>query len=395
VYVRPGLKKLLHPFSDADFIEHHWPNKPLVLHHGIEALAELTQLPALQSPASIFGACSGTSVTAMMPDKKDESNSVQVTPDVAAKLFAAGMNVSVGSAEKFFPMLKDWADNLIKDLGLPRTTWGRSIVYASPPDTGAPAHFDMNANFSLQIKGKKTWTIAPNANVTYPTERHVMHLEPSATLLAQSDDGAFPKEMPSDARPIELSPGSLLFIPRGWWHATSSTEETIALNFTFSQQSWAVLFALTLVERLHQHEQWRKTPFFGRARTSADLASQRDEVQALLDDVRGHMVGMLPPELLDIVSIYTHGYRRREGVVLHRDGDAIALDIKGKGRMPIDTPVEYRPIFELVFGEGRPSAWFRMADVIEHNTGKVQPTDIFILLQRLVEAEVLESKDEG
>src|SRR5262249_4847194 len=76
---RPGLKKLLAPFSEAEFLAKHWPETPLVLHHGAELVPELTKLPVFQSPASIFAACTGTSVTAMMPDRKDESNSMQVT----------------------------------------------------------------------------------------------------------------------------------------------------------------------------------------------------------------------------------------------------------------------------------------------------------------------------
>lgn len=392
---RPGLKRLLHPFSDRRFIDEYWPTKPLVLHHGEEALAELTKMPELQSAESIFRRCSGPAITAMMPDKKDESNSIQVTPDVAIKLYEAGLNMSVGGAEKWFPPLRDWVENLLKDLGMPRTTWGRCIIYTSPPKTGAPMHFDMNANFSLQLKGRKKWTLAPNDNVTYPTERHVMQLDATPGLLAQSHDPNYPKEL-KETETIELVPGSLLFIPRAYWHATAGDEETIALNFTFSQQSWAVIFALALVERLHKREMWRKTPIL-RAPSAAELTRHREEAKALLDDAKSQIDEMSAAELLGIASVYTHTYRRKEGLVLRVEGDAVALAIEGKGTMPIETPPEYIPIFRYVFGSpsssGRP--WFKVEDVLEHNDGGVGQTDIYILLQRLAQAEVLEAKDEG
>ena len=384
---RPGLERLLHPFPEADFFERHWPERPLVLHDRGDAVAELLAMPALQSAESVFAACRGTSVTALLPDRRDESNSIQVTPDVAKKLFEAGMNVSVGSAEKYFPLLRPWVDHLALDLGLPRSTWGRSIVYLSPPNTGAPPHFDSNANFSLQIKGRKVWTLSPNESVRYPTERHVMKLdEPSALLRAQAR-AAFPTEVPAGAERVELRPGSLLFVPRGTWHATTSDEETIALNFTFSQQSWAFLLAQALLERLHRHEAWRKTPDL-RARDAAGLAAERAEAQALLVDLRHRLGELDPSDLLGAATPYGRRFRRRDGVRLRRDGEAFALDIDGKARMPLDTPPAYVPLLEAAFGS---DAWFRVDDLVSAGDGSVRRTDVYILLERLVEAGVLEN----
>jgi 50S ribosomal protein L16 3-hydroxylase len=385
---RPGLERLLHPFSEEEFFGRHWPERPLVLHDRGNSLAELLEMPELQSADRIFEACRGTSVTALLPDRRDESNSAQVTPEVGAKLFAAGMNVSVGSAEKFFPPLRPWLDHLALDLGLPQGTWGRSIVYLSPPGTGAPPHFDMNANFSLQIKGRKVWTLFPNESVRHPTERLVMKLdEPSAMLRAEAH-APFPKEVPASAERIELRPGSLLFVPRGTWHATTADEETIALNFTFSQQSWAFVLAQALLERLHREEAWRKTPDL-RATSAAGLAAEHADAEALLADLRRHVAEMAPPELLAAATPYRRRFRRKDGVHLRRNGTAVALDIAGKGRMPLEVPADYLPLLEAAFGG---PDWFRLDDLVARS-GAVRRTDIYILLERLVDAEVLETGD--
>jgi hypothetical protein len=37
---------------------------------------------------------------------------------------------------------------------------------------------------------------------------------------------------------VELTDGSLLFLPRGVWHATSSSETFSALNRILGQRSW-------------------------------------------------------------------------------------------------------------------------------------------------------------
>jgi hypothetical protein len=150
--------------------------------------------------------------------------------------------------------------------------------------------------------------------------------------------------------------------------------------------------AHALVDRLHRHEPWRKTPML-RATTPADLTSQRHEAKALLDDLRRHLAEMDPTELVRAASFYTHLYRRKEGVVLRRDGDAIALQIEGQGTMPVETSAEYLPLFERVFGQSE-RAWLRVEDAIEVSEGRVEQADIFILLQQLVDAGVLESKDD-
>src|SRR5262249_18945939 len=129
-----------------------------------------------------------------------------------------------------------------------------------------------------------------------------------------------------------------------------------------------------------------------RMTTADDLKAQREEATGLVEDLRRQVAEMDARELFPIVSVYTHAYRKKDGVSLHRSGESIALDIAGKGRMPIDTPPEYLPIFRRVF-EGT-TTWFAIEDVIEHNEGAVPPCDVFILLQRLAEAEVLECKDE-
>ncbi|MCA9176540.1 MAG: cupin-like domain-containing protein [Planctomycetales bacterium] len=386
---RPGLERLLQPYTEANFLAKHWPDKPLVVHGSPQRLSELTQLPELQTPSALLNVCRGVSVTAILPDRRDESHCVEVSPEVAAEMYKAGIGLSVGAAERFIPALKVWVEHLSLDLGLPKTTWARCIVYVSPAETGAPPHFDTNANFSLQLRGKKTWRIAPNNSVNYPTERHVIFDEPSAKLREQCHS-ALPTELPANTENIELQPGSLLFVPRGCWHTTTSQEETLSLNFTFSQQSWAILAAHALLKRLHRQELWRRTPNL-RADSPADISQHLQEATQLLEALRADLNDMHPKDLLETARTCTRMFRIKSGALLSQEGGTWVAQLPDGTRVAIETPEVFQQAFAATAVWPN---WFTAQEIIATlRVASFTEVDLFLLLSRLVDAGVLESRD--
>jgi 50S ribosomal protein L16 3-hydroxylase len=77
--------------------------------------------------------------------------------------------------------------------------------------------------------------------------------------LASYLEASLPTKMPSEAQTYELTPGSVLFVPRGYWHATEAQGDALALNFTFSAPTWIDLFTVALKSRLSQVPEWRET----------------------------------------------------------------------------------------------------------------------------------------
>jgi 50S ribosomal protein L16 3-hydroxylase len=123
------------------------------------------------------------------------------------------------------------------------------MVYATPDGKGTAAHFDQNINFVLQLQGNKKWWLAPNLNVENPTQRYTIGQDLDHELASYSDP-EMPSQMPTeDCREILLKPGSMLFVPRGYWHSTEAEGEALALNFTFSQPTWVDLFTRTYCSR--------------------------------------------------------------------------------------------------------------------------------------------------
>lgn len=141
---------------------------------------------------------------------------------------------------------------------LPANVVARCLVYASSPGTGAGMHFDHNANFVVQLKGQKRWWIAPNEHVSDPLEQYAAGSARVPDDLSLYAKPGMPITMPLNARIIDLQPGSVLFVPRGWWHATQGTRHSLQLNFTFSQPAWVDLLMPALYRRLIRHAHWRE-----------------------------------------------------------------------------------------------------------------------------------------
>lgn len=251
------LKRLLHPLEMSEFLSLYQMNQPFVIHHDPSELRELRNLSHLSSLDKLLNSWP-TTVSAHLPDLRDEASSIEVNTKDARSLFNNGMGLLFNDANRYSEILEEWVQNLRKELGLSALTYGRSLIYATPDGKGTAPHFDQNINFVLQLHGSKVWTLAPNHSVINPTVRHTMGQAPDPELLGQLA-ASLPQEMPDEVVSFELKPGSLLFVPRGVWHSTQACGDALALNFTFSPPTWSDLFLSALRSKLNEVPEWRET----------------------------------------------------------------------------------------------------------------------------------------
>lgn len=252
-----GLSSLLATISTDDFLDKYWPNEPFATHEDNPRLRAILDFPFFSSLDALLKTWNGA-VQVHLPDISDESSSVDAVPNDAKKLFENGMALLFNNAHKLSPRLTDLLHAIKKDLGLPTSTFGRCMVYATPDGKGTRAHFDQNINFVVQLYGIKKWWISPNSHIENPTERFTIGqpLDPELASYVQND---MPTVMPTeDQQEIVLKPGSVLFVPRGYWHRTEASGEALALNFTFSQPTYVDLFTAALRSRLNLSSDWRE-----------------------------------------------------------------------------------------------------------------------------------------
>jgi 50S ribosomal protein L16 3-hydroxylase len=255
--MKPSLDALLHPRPRAEFLAAYRADAPFVVHGAKAAVASLLELPFLASLDALLNSWPAT-IAAHLPEVADEASSIEASPRDARKLFDSGMGLRFDHADAISPHLGVWLDALRRDLGLSALTQARCLIYATPHGKGTAPHFDQNVNLVLQVHGTKTWRLAPNHHVVHPMTRHTMGMSADAELQTYAR-APLPVRMPDDCAELVLTPGSVLVVPRGVWHATVADGDALALNFTFSAPTWIDVFTAALRSRLAVSEAWRAT----------------------------------------------------------------------------------------------------------------------------------------
>lgn len=197
-------------------------------------------------------------VSAHLPDLRDEVSSETISTAQANFYFDQGMGLLFNDAHRPSPVLSEYLQIIRRELGLSALTYGRCLIYATPDGRGTAPHFDQNINFVLQILGTKIWTMASNTDVENPLTRHTMGLEPDPEMMSYLEK-PLSTSMPQVTQKFELKPGSLLYVPRGYWHSTEAEGDALALNFTFTAPTWLDLLTAALRGRLAQSPEWRET----------------------------------------------------------------------------------------------------------------------------------------
>lgn len=256
------LAQLIAPITPKDFFSQHWPHTPLFVPAVIDKLKELFDLPQLQDLESLVGA-RVLKVRACLPDFDDEYSSINLEPQDALKAYRNNMTLVFDSMQMQDQAIANALKKIREDLGL--LTGGsennlcraRSIAYATPAGAGTRLHFDANANFIIQLRGSKRWMLAPNTSVKNPTERFTSGAFEMPAALEKQCHAELLDGLPEDASEVIMEPGCVLFVPRGYWHATEAEEDSLSLNFTFSQPTWADVFTKSMQEWLLNSPDWR------------------------------------------------------------------------------------------------------------------------------------------
>jgi 50S ribosomal protein L16 3-hydroxylase len=258
----PGLDTLFGISPPLTFANEEWRSEPRVFHHEEFLAPEVFHLPDLQSLESALGIAAPNTIFANLPDRDEEYNQIQLlNPEDVKKAFACKMGISMEPDLAKVTELIFWLRAIQRDLGLSIQTYGRCNIYAIPAGGRTACHYDQNINFVCQITGEKTWELAPNTNLENPITRHTMGTPPDGPTAAHLK-GTLPTSLPKAGRMrVVLKPGSVLYVPRGYWHETSSKCDSLSLNFTYDQPSWAHALSAALCAKLLKDPKWRAAAY--------------------------------------------------------------------------------------------------------------------------------------
>lgn len=232
------------------------------------------------------------------------------------------------------------------------------VNFQTKPSFGM--HWDGHDAFMFQIYGEKVWHLSP------PTRAHPVRGD---DLYSFQEGAARPDPSSDQIREVSLSPGYMLYMPRGWWHNVFGRgEPTMHLAFVLPRRT-----GLDYLAWLRQVG--RELPVARREVLGADAGlvdEYANELLALLSSVSGgaggtayreYVDGMaparprvsLPNSALTTVLPATDGTRTRleptcprQLVVRQRADQCVTFSACGRAYVASERAL---PLLDLIFGK--------------------------------------------
>jgi 50S ribosomal protein L16 3-hydroxylase len=388
-----GLDALTRPLGARAFLERHWPRELFVGHGPLERFGGLADIEGLSHIEALLAATRGP-VRVWPPPERSREPAVVVASDHALRLYRDGWTVYLNPAERSVPQLLPFIRRLEADLGLYRGDIATE-VFASKAGAGARPHCDFDFGFNVQLQGRKRWRLAPNMTVSNP-HASVIISDPFDADVAAYSVGEVPREMPTEgACELLAEPGSVVFIPRGYWHTTMAQEPSLALTFACKGKMWSQLLTLELESRLRLHEKWREfpAPLNG---VSADVVTHNTAaLEPLLLHLRQLVEQLCASELVDrwhrpALPLYRVPARTKLELVTHpvsgAEGTFVSIEPEGSARRLLRILPEHLPIVTAVVSSNFPIAAPDLAELVSCSL-----TDAVLAIEALSSEGILES----
>lgn len=273
---RPGLSTLLGRFPTRRFFASHWPGGLLVQHGAPRRLSGLIDVPEL-ADVDALTALPARQWLVQSGRFRNRFGNVPVTGEAAAEFFHTGHTIYAVEPELRAPRFLEWLAALERDL---KVAPGLVLpsVFLSKPGKGSRMHFDAQESFVVQVRGRKRWWLAPNRDVRFPAENYIAG-DPVPPSLQVQLDRAPAQVLPDDAVEVVLEPGSIMFVPRGTWHATETLEESWHLDLMLPLPTWGDVMAARLGAHFHASAHWR-APMISGDEVEDRLGLLLDELKA-------------------------------------------------------------------------------------------------------------------
>lgn len=254
--MKPGLAALLGSRTKAaQFLSSAWPNEPFVVHAPRARLAGLADVPELESAAALAQVPCHAILAQGQHLGEQRFGNIAVDPAVAPSLLEVGVTLYFNEPRFRSRSLWAWVRALERALGLHAGVIRPSAFFSSP-GRGARMHFDCTESFVVQVRGRKTWTFARNEAVAFPPVNY-LEGERLPDELRGLVRGPMRAPPPSKRVSVELRPGSVLYLPRGWWHSTRTSEASVHLDLLTALPTWADAARPIVEEVLRRGAAWR------------------------------------------------------------------------------------------------------------------------------------------
>lgn len=285
----PLLSALFAPTTASEFLQRHWPGTPLEVHGPPERLPPVLRDPALASAAELARRYAGR----LRYTHGGSDRMVPASETNASTLLDMGLTVQLVDLDACVPSVRPFSRQIESELGLHEGAVSLS-AFAAARDEGLPCHFDAAELISVQLAGGKRFHYAPVSEVAAPCgSQFAPGTAPFDELYPQAAAG-FPQPGTAGFRVADMRPGSVLFLPRGYWHHTSATASSLSVSICIDVPPALRSLLDQLRCLLLQDPRWRR-PLY----ESAGREEARRRASDLLDSLPGIVARIAPDDLLD------------------------------------------------------------------------------------------------
>jgi ribosomal protein L16 Arg81 hydroxylase len=158
-----------------------------------------------------------------------------INPGEALQAYSDGWTLYFRNIHRTIPMLAALLDSMSEDLGFMRE-YLACEAFASKESSGAAMHADYDINFAYLVRGNKKWSLSKLHEIPNPPSIVLpggnKQTQKVQSILDSNSDIVLPSIIPEDEQmELKMTSGSLLHLPRGWWHKTTSEGECLQVNF--------------------------------------------------------------------------------------------------------------------------------------------------------------------
>lgn len=238
------FEALIAPLSASEFKSTVWPAGLHVSHDPKPGLDALLAQPELRDIESFCAIGNDGGIHVNYTREQRFRIELNADPADAVRQFHAGNTIQILDLKT--DEIRRWHRALDAALGLiPGTTVVNG--FTSLRGKGIPWHWDSQEVFIVQVRGRKLWHVAANEYVEWPTVNGMPTESPSREMAFQLKSPTQPIREPEHWQSVEMQPGSVMYMPRGYWHKVEQNlEESLHLVLQVRLPSWRDLFRFML-----------------------------------------------------------------------------------------------------------------------------------------------------
>ena len=271
---------------NLDSLDHFWENwlhKPMWAHGSLDRLPHFFQSNYFTSISDLMKHYEGRLIINRRSSKF--TFQTEVKKGEGTPLMDLNFAVQLVDVKKCIPGVEEASRELSQIFGFSEEKINVAIFASMCAEKeGLSFHYDGTDNMIIQTHGEKEIDLAANEYVQFPSgyqyspgTRHLSQHVP------QFVENGIPEQVPKKIETIKLQPGSVVTFPRGTWHQTRASEDSISVNFLIEAPTQLEMFVRYLNTVLLQNHNWRK-PVYGYMEKS-NRANIEKEMQKCLNQL--------------------------------------------------------------------------------------------------------------